>query len=166
MTRPDEARGLVTWALGTFHATIFVLVGVLILYTRDALAPLLSSLNTLAGLGLFAVLWATTFVTTARALRGLELGAPGTESALLRRTFRFGAANGMLFLAVVGLVLGVGASVAAGSFPFFLFAAPFALVVAAAVGGVVGLIFGLVDLALLRIVSALVETGAAPQLAP
>ena len=64
---------LVTWSLATFHATAFVLAIVLFAYSRDALGAGLSGLNTFVGLGLFMALWATTYLTTSQALKGLDL---------------------------------------------------------------------------------------------
>ena len=147
---------LLTWSLATFHTTVFVLAIVLLAYSGGGLGQALSGLNTFAGLGLFVALWATTYVTTARALNGLDIIRSARDRARYgRRVFRFGAANGMSFLAI----LGVGALVTAvantragqvGSGILFptLFIAPIALVVSAAVGGTVGVLFGLIDRAM------------------
>jgi hypothetical protein len=147
---------LVTWSLATFHATAFVLVIVLFVYSRDALGAGLSGLNTFVGLGLFLALWATTYATTSRALRGLDLIMSIRDRARYpRRTLRWGAANGMAFLAILGLVAVITAisntrpgQVASGILFPALFIAPIALVVSAAVGGAVGALFGIIDLAL------------------
>jgi len=147
---------LVTWSLATFHATAFVLAIVLFAYSRDALGGGLSSLNTFVGLGLFVALWATTYLTTSRALRGLDLISSVRDRGVYpRRTLRWGAANGMSFLAILGAVAIVGAiastrpgQVASGILFPALFIAPIALVVSAAVGGAVGALFGIIDLAL------------------
>src|SRR5712691_2674392 len=96
---------LLTWSLATFHATVFVLAIVLFVYSRGVLGAGLSGLNTFAGLGLFVALWATTYVTTSRALEGLDLvGSARDRAGYARRAFRWGAANGMAFLAILGLV--------------------------------------------------------------
>jgi hypothetical protein len=147
---------LLTWSLATFHTTVFVLAIVLFAYSRGALGPALSGLNTLAGLGLFVALWATTYLTTARALAGLDLiGSAGDRGGYGRRAFRWGAANGMSFLAVLGIVALLVAvantrpgQVGSGILLPALSIAPIALVVSAAVGGVVGVLFGIIDLAL------------------
>jgi hypothetical protein len=147
---------LVTWSLATFHATVFVLAIVLFVYSRDALGAGLSGLNTFVGLGLFVALWATTYVTTSRALEGLDLiGSARDRSGYARRAFRWGAANGMAFLAVLGIVAVLVAvsntrpgQVASGILFPALFIAPIAFVVSAAVGGIVGAIFGIIDLGL------------------
>ncbi len=153
----DPPQRLVTWALATFHATLFVVASVLFAYTRGGLGSLLANLNTLVGLGLFAALWATTFLTTQRALEGIDVLGTMDDRAFVRRVFRWGAANGMAFLAVLAVVFLVGslAAIPAGSGPGFLlfaaFAAPFALVVSAAVGGAVGAVLGVIDLGLVRL---------------
>ena len=150
---------LLTWSLATFHTTVFVLVIVLFAYSGGGLGGALGGLNTFAGLGLFVALWATTYVTTARALRGLDLiGSARDRGGYGRRAFRWGAANGMSFLAILGIVA-IAAAVAntrpgqvtSGILIPALFIAPIALVVSAAVGGVVGVIFGIVDLGLFAV---------------
>ena len=86
---------LLTWSLATFHTTVFVLVIVLFAYSGGGLEGALGGLNTFAGLGLFVALWATTYVTTARALRGLDLiGSARDRGGYGRRAFLWGAANG------------------------------------------------------------------------
>jgi hypothetical protein len=150
---------LLTWSLATVHTTVFVLVIVLFAYSGGGLGGALGGLNTFAGLGLFVVLWATTYVTTARALRGLDLiGSARDRGGYARRAVRWGAANGMSFLAILGIVAIVVAisntrpgQVASGILIPALFIAPLALVVSAAVGGVVGAIFGIIDLGLFAV---------------
>ena len=150
---------LVTWSLATFHATLFVLVIVLFAYRGGGLGGALGGLNTFAGLGLFVALWATTYLTTSRALKGLDLiGSARDRRAYPRRAFRWGAANGMSFLAVLGVVALVVAvantrpgQVGSGILFPALFIAPIALVVSAVVGGAVGLFFGMIDLGLFAV---------------
>jgi hypothetical protein len=150
---------VVTWSLATFHTTVFVLVIVLFAYSGGGLGGALGGLNTFAGLGLFVALWATTYVTTARALRGLDLiGSARDRGGYGRRAFRWGAANGMSFLAILGIVALAAAvantrpgQVGSGILLPTLFIAPIALVVSAAVGGVVGVIFGIIDLGLFAV---------------
>ena len=147
---------LVTWSLATFHATAFVLAIVLFAYSRDALGAGLSGLNTFVGLGLFMALWATTYLTTSQALKGLDLiGSARDRGGYPWRALRWGAANGMSFLAILGVVAVVTAisntrpgQVASGILVPALFIAPIALVVSAAVGGAVGAFFGIIDLVL------------------
>ena len=146
---------LVTWALATFHATVFVLVIVLFAYSGGGLGAALSGLNTFVGLGLFGVLWATTYFATARALRGVDLIASAGRRGYAWRAFRWGAANGMSFLAVLGVVAVVAAigntqpgQVVSGILVPALFIAPIALIASAAVGGAVGALFGMIDLGL------------------
>ena len=147
---------LVTWSLATFHATVFVLAIVLFAYSRGALGAGLSGLNTFVGLGLFVALWATTYLTTSRALADLDLiGSARDRRGYPRRALRWGAANGMSFLAILGIVAVLTAiantqpgQVTSGILFPALFIAPIALIVSAAVGGVVGALFGIIDLAL------------------
>jgi len=150
---------LVTWSLATFHATAFVLAIVLFVYSRDALGAGLSGLNTFVGLGLFVALWGTTYVTTSRALKGLDLLTSERDRTVYAgRAPRCGAANGMAFLGILGAVAVVAAvlntrpdQVGLGILFPAVFIAPIAFVVSAAVGGAVGALFGIVDLALFAI---------------
>ena len=147
---------LVTWSLATFHATTFVLAIVLFAYSGGGLGGALSGLNTFVGLGLFVALWATTYFTTSKALAGLDLiGSARDRDGYVRRTLRWGSRNGMAFLSILGIVALFAAvsntrpgQVASGILFPALFVAPIALVVSAAVGGAVGVIFGFIDLAL------------------
>src|SRR6266850_7565762 len=100
-----SATKLVTWALATFHATVFVLIIVVGAYSGGGLGAALGGLNTFVGLGLFVALWATTYLTTSRALKGLNLiASAGDRGSYPRRALRWGAANGMLFLAILGVI--------------------------------------------------------------
>lgn len=147
---------LLTWALATFHATVFVLAIVLFGYSGGGLGGALGGLNTFVGLGLFVALWATTYLTTSRALAGLDLIGSGRDRGRYpRRALRWGAANGMSFLAILGVVAIVTAiantrpgQVTSGILFPALFILPIALIVSAAVGGAVGALFGIIDLGL------------------
>lgn len=150
---------LVTWTLATFHATAFVLPIVLGAYLGGGLGVALGGLNTFVGLGLFVTLWVTTYVTTAKALEGLDvIGTARDRDRYVRRTLRWGSRNGMAFFAVLGVVFLLAAIFATrpdqratGILGPALFVVPIALVVSAAVGGAVGLVFGFIDLALFAV---------------
>ena len=150
---------LVTWSLATFHATVFVLVIVLFGYRGGGLGGALGGLNTFVGLGLFLALWATTYLTTSRALRGLDLiGSARDRGRYPRRALRWGAANGMSFLAILGIVAigtAIGTTrpgqVTSGILFPALFILPIALAVSAVVGAAVGTVFGMIDLGLFAI---------------
>jgi len=167
----DSAMKLVTWSLATFHATVFVLVIVLFGYSGGGLGAALSGLNTFVGLGLFVALWATTYLTTSRAVKGLDLVRSSRDrSRYPRRALRWGAANGMSFLAILGVVAIVAAisntrpgQVPSGILFPALFIAPIALVVSAGVGGTVGALFGMIDLGLFAL-AGLAEQEADPKI--
>ena len=146
------------WSLATFHASAFVLLIVFFLYSRDALGPALGGLNTLLGLALFVALWATTYFTTCRALEGLDLLSEDDRGLFARRAFRWGAANGIAFLGVLGVVLIASAVFVSPTVLLpVLFVAPFALVISAVVGAVVGAVFSAIDLALLAVARAALD---------
>ncbi len=150
---------LLTWSLATFHTTVFVLVIVLFAYSGGGLGGALGGLNTFAGLGLFVALWATTYLTTSRALKGLDLIASARARAGYPfRALRWGAANGMSFLVILALAAVIGGiastrpeQVVSGILIPALFISPIALVVSAAFGGAVGAFFGMIDLALFAV---------------
>ena len=169
LSQDGGAARLIVWALATFHASAFVLVLVLVLYSRGALSGILGGLNTLVGFAIFLALWATTWYATRRALETLswaEAGASGGEAVFVRRALRWGGVNGVLFLAVLGcaqLALAlVQALSGAGQFvpfgiAFAVLGAPFAFVF----GAFVGVVLATLDLVLLsaarRIVSYCLE---------
>jgi hypothetical protein len=163
----DRGERTIIWAFATFHAALFVLVIVLVAYRGGGLGPALQELNTAVGLGLFVALWATTFVTTGKALRGLGLGAPARidDLAFTAAAIRWGAINGVMFLGILAVVF-LGGSAAthfddllqALRGPTVVQSAAFlvgGLIVASAVamiaGGLIGLIFAGIDLFLLGI---------------
>jgi len=150
---------MLEWALATFHTSLFILSLVFFLYGSGVLGNLLSSLNTLAGFGLFGLLWLTTWWTTRRAIGSLVPGW-GKGGDFCVRTVRFskalykgtiwGAANGLLFFC--GLVLAVLASLerqvsisSPQTFGVLLSYVLLAGTAAAAFGGAVGLVLAVVD---------------------
>lgn len=167
-TTNADLDALVVWALATFHASLFMLVALLFLYWQDVLRNILPSLNTAVGLGLFIVLWGTTWWTTRIALAGVT-----QDGDLIPRALRWGGVNGLLFLSV--LVTGVGVSAALGQ-PAQLFGALFGVffflmigsLFAFVIGAVVGTVLGVIDLSLLRIARRLAvgATDTAPTRSP
>jgi hypothetical protein len=154
---------LVVFALGTFHAAALIVALVLVLYAAGGLAPLLSSLSTIAGLALFSALWLTTVWSTHRTLRGAFTVAPWTSvplSTMIPRAAWRGGVNGVAFLACLGVILAISSAfngdVGVVGFGFAIFAtigAAFAFVV----GLVLGLVFAVVDLALVSATRAILN---------
>src|SRR4029077_12602926 len=102
-----ERNQLVVFALGTFHAAGLIVALVLALYAAGGLAPILSSLSTLAGLSLFSALWLSTVWSTHRTLRGAFTVAPWTSVPLgimIPRPAWRGGITGVGSLACLGLV--------------------------------------------------------------
>jgi hypothetical protein len=155
-TQRADLDALIVWALATFHASLFLLVALLFLYWQDVLRHMLPNLNTAVGLGLFVILWSTTWWTTRLALAGVT-----RDADVIRRAVRWGGVNGVLFLSI--LIAGAGVSAALGE-PAQLFGALFGVffflvigsLFAFAIGGVVGTVLGLIDVALLRTARGLV----------
>lgn len=158
-----ERNQLVVFTLGTFHAAGLIVALVLALYAAGGLAPLLSSLSTIAGLALFSALWLTTVWSTHRTLRGAFTVAPWTSVPLgimIPRAAWRGGINGVAFLACLGLILLVSSAfngdvgvVGFGALIFATVGAAFAFVI----GLVLGLLFACVDLALVTATRAIVN---------
>ena len=154
---------LVVFTLGTFHAAVLIAALVVTLYARGGLAPLLSSLSTIAGLALFSALWLATLWSTGRTLRGAFTVAPWTSVPLgimIPRAAWRGGVNGVVFLACVGVILAIS-SAFNGDAGVVGFGALIFLTVGAAVAFVIGLALGLlfagVDLALIRATRAILD---------
>jgi len=163
---PGDDNNLVAWALGTFHASILIVVAVLILHAAGGLGSLLSSLNTPTGLALFAALWATTTWSARRTLRDafepdlrVVMGAPD----LIWRAIRDGALNGVVFLACLAIILAISAVATGngGSILIFIYGAPFIAVIGTAIAAVIGALIGLcylaIDLTLIAATRALLR---------
>lgn len=167
-----QGERLVIWAFATFHAAAFVLVLLLLVYRGGGLGKALQGLNTAVGLGLFLALWTTTYVATRGALRGLGLDAPAQidAGALTARALRWGALNGVMFLAVLALVVPGGYAIthlsdvvqalrgptAVQSTLFVLGGLVVSGTVALVVGALIGLLLSGVDLFLLGMAARIV----------
>jgi hypothetical protein len=155
--------GLVVFALGTFHAAVLIAALVLVLYAADGLVPVLGSLSTVAGLALFGALWLTTVWSTHRTLRGAFTVPPWTSlplDTMLSRASVGGGLNGIAFLALLGVVLGISSAFNGDTgvigYGFLIFAtigAAFAFVI----GLVLGLLFAGIDLALVTATRAILD---------
>lgn len=151
------------WVLGTFHSATLVALLVRFAYPGGGLQFPLSSLNTLAGLALYLVLWATTLFTTKRALAGLDWlsDRPTEMGAFYGRALRWGAANGLVFFVVIGIAQFVNVVAAGGALTIqavmfgTLFVASFGSAVASVIGGLIGVALGALDIAALRVARSL-----------
>jgi hypothetical protein len=150
------------WMLGTFHTVVLGVALLLLAYPGGGLGSLLSSLSTLSGIALFIALWGTTLFCTRNALAGLDWLSDDAHvmGAFFWRAMRWGAANGMLFLvALIAMQLVSAATTPATRGNFQLGGALFAVLLygsfgtifAAAIGAVVGVTLGALDIAALRI---------------
>lgn len=161
----DRGERLVVLAFATFHATSFVLIGVLIAYRGGGLGQTLQGLNTVVGLGLFIALWVTTYIATRNALQGIDVssGARIDGDALIRGAFRWGGLNGVMFLLVLasGLLVANMRIQAENVMQTVLFAfaalVP-ASVVAFLIGALVGVLFAGVDLILLGVAARILRS--------
>jgi hypothetical protein len=176
MSEPARDDRLLAWGLATFHAAGFVLLLVTLLHVAGGLGSALGSLNTVVGLGLYAVLWVTAWWAARQAVRGLRLAEPDRPIAgweLLGRGFLWGGVNGAVFWLVL-LALLVIQSLAGGTtrdpvslglalVSFLVLFLGIGVGVAFAVGGLVGLLFATVDWTALALAHALWRAGAAGQ---
>jgi hypothetical protein len=157
-----ERDRLITWALGTFHAGALLVAATLVLHATGNLAALLSGLSTAVGLALFGALWGTTIWSTHRTLAGvigtsLATTVP-TGRLLIRATLR-GGVNGILFLALAGIIVAVPTILSSpgGILFLILFLATSGLIGAFVVGCLVGLLFASIDLMLFASARALLR---------
>jgi hypothetical protein len=151
---PDNGR-LITFSLGTFHAVMFLVAAVLVLHLANALVGVLTSLNTLTGLVLFAALWATTTWSTGRVLRDVgdvRVSFSAPIGAVVVRAVWAGARNGVLFLACAAVILALSALATGQGDSIIgfvlggLFFVPVGLLAAAMIGAILGLVFAAIDL--------------------
>jgi len=164
-----DQSGLLAWALGTFHACVLGLVLLLLLYPGGRLGQTLAGLETVTGLLLFIALWATSVWTTRRAVAdGVWLSTTPTDrAAFFGQALRWGAATGVLFLAELGaiflvrtLIVAPGAIMSAGVLGLAGFAAfaSIGMLFAFAIGAVVGVTLGGLDLVALSLARSFVQS--------
>jgi hypothetical protein len=166
MIETPRVTGLLWWVLGSFHTSVFGLALLLLLYPRGGFGATLGSLSTLSGLAIFLALWATTLGTTRRALKGLNWldDDPAQMAVFFRRALRWGGVNGLLFLIALGAILFLSAlitapgSITRPALTFVGFIFWIGLVVSYAVGAIVGVTLGALDIAALRIARAVINS--------
>lgn len=162
MSQAPRINGLVEWMLGTFHTSVVGLALLLLLYPRGGFGATLQGLSTLTGLAIFVALWATTIFTTRRALSGLNWleDDPAQMAIFFRRALRWGGVNGVLFLAALGVILLLNTvltargSITSPAVTVFAFIGAIGIVVSYAIGAVVGVTLGVLDIAALRVARA------------
>lgn len=155
----DDTR-LSDWALATFHTTIFVTIALTILYIGGGLGDLLASLNTLLGLAGFGIFWLLTWWTTRQAVQRISWAGvddPIPFGRIVAYSAQWGGISGALILlailvVVVAFLLVTDPVELVSDAWFLALAAMVASLVAFIVGAVVGVLFALVDSALLVIV--------------
>jgi hypothetical protein len=148
MPSSEDRSRLADWAVGTYHATAFVLVLLVVLYRAGGLGTSLETLNTFLGLAFFGVLWLTTWLTTRQMLRS---ASPVSPLRWLGIGLVWGALNGVLFLAGVFALLFLTQlpSTGFGSVQQVAFV-PIPAAIAFFVGAIVGLALAAIDLVLLE----------------
>jgi len=156
-TRPVS---LVTWTLATFDTALFVLLGVLAAHASGDLAGLLAGLNTLVGVAVFCYLWAL-FVLAVRWVNGRVALGDTPFRTLVLHGVAAGSVTGVAFLlglfavALVPTIQSGGVRLQAVLVVLLIGAG-----VAAVVGGVVGLVASLLDIAVYGLAGYLLpDTG-------
>jgi hypothetical protein len=175
MAKPRESP-LLAWALGSFHASFFVLILILVLVTRGGLGSILSGLNTLMGFALFGLLWTLAWWATRRGLKGFDFSNLDELdlTGLLGRSLKWGGVAGVLVLLGLALVVAVNAlAELAGILTSLttsrdtqtavavvgLIATPIAAIVAYIIGTLIGGILGTVDAMAVMAVRALLRAS-------
>jgi len=172
---PDQTwlRRTLTWSLASFHAAFLFAALIALLYAGGGLGGLLASLNTLLGLGLYALFLLNTWWTTGRATRGLDWVALADPWAPLDHFWRivlWGGVNGLLLFlvllaAIVGsslLLLVSGRGQPVQLLPFVLTVGAVGSAVAFVAGALAGVFFALLDSALLVLAGWWLSRATAP----
>ncbi|GGM42205.1 hypothetical protein [Haloarcula argentinensis] len=156
-TRP---MSLVTWTLATFDTALFVLLGVLAAHTSGGLADLLAGLNTLVGVAVFCYLWAL-FVLAVRWVHGrVALDSAGVSTLALHGAAAGSVAGVVFLLGLLAVVLVPTLQSGGVRLQAVLLVLLIGAGVAAVVGGVVGLLASLLDIAVYGLAGALLpEAG-------
>lgn len=144
-----EDDPLLAWGLASFHAAALLVVPLWLahLVAPVAVGDLLGGLDTRVGLGLYLVLWGTTWYSNRRYLAA---GAFETPTRTLKTGATWGAVTGLPLLG--GVVLAVFFATNPAFAALLLVAGG---VVAPLVGGVVGVVFAGVDIVLVRVAGRL-----------
>jgi hypothetical protein len=142
------------YGVAAFNVSVVTAALLLMVHWRGWLAVFLGSLGTLAGSMLFAWLWLTTWWCTRRGLRSLRLlepGSPPPADDFVCRCLVWGGINGVLFLLGSIIVLGFSARDPLRVLLFLLATVlpVLPIPVAFLIGGCIGLVCSLIDLALL-----------------
>jgi hypothetical protein len=157
---------LTAWALATVDVTLFVSLAVLVAHASGALGDLLGGLNTVLGIALFAYLWLLVGLAVRWVLAGASLGETRLRTLALRGVAA-GAVSGVTFLLGVVLVVVVPRVFTTTLEPLSAaLITLFGVVLAAPVGALLGLAFGLLDVGFFRLagyaVPARGESATAP----
>lgn len=152
MDRRRDPALIVGWALAAFHSTTLVVMLVTLLYLWAPVGELLAGLQTVVGLALYLVLWATTLWTNKHWPRDTRLTIDGTainSSSFLRTSFKWGGVTGSVFFIALVILAVAAQTVPTSLFPLVIVL--IGVIVAFVIGGITGCIFAFTDLALLRI---------------
>ena len=141
---------LVARSLATLHTALLVALLVTGLYLAGPLGDLLSGLDTLVGLALYGCLWASTWWTTRRWLA--EIDEDADLPAAVGTGVKWGGVDGVLFFwAIFAIAIVPTLGFRVGAIPFFLLALGVGSLFALGIGGFVGCIFALLDVAVFRV---------------
>lgn len=173
---PAEVR-VAAWALGTMHAALLTLVGVLLFYSGGTLGQDLEGLNTAAGLGLYALLWAISLSATLGSLRRIGHDPYAPAGRVVGAGALWGGFAGAVFLLLLAAVAafvvlvvaaadGKAADLTLGDLGVVAVAVPAFGVIGggfAFIGGaIVGTLVTVVDIAVLGMALTLID-GPAPR---
>jgi hypothetical protein len=167
------------WGLATFHATVFVVILIMVLYKARGLSSGLQALNTALGLVLFGMLWLTTWWTTREVVRATRWIGRWSWSSTWRTSpcghvaplqwlglgMLWGGVNGVLFVTGAGIVVVLALLPVGGGGLLLAVVAIHVLLplaVAFVVGAVVGLVLAVVDLAVLKTAGWMIRTCTHP----
>jgi len=142
------------WSLATFHTVSFVALAVVATHVNGSLKDALGRLDTATGMAAFMVFWVLTFFSSRAGLRKMMPNDNAPTVSVVFQTTIAGGWNGtgiFASLIVVSLVSGFASRgvAAIGFLPVQFLVAVIGMLLAFAIGSIIGLAYGLIDALLL-----------------
>ena len=144
--------------MSAFRTVTFTIATVFSFHLLGTLRESLATLNTIAGFAAFAILWITTLAATHAGRRHYRQrqASPTYSPSHLESTTIAGALNGACVYAALSIAAGVAAHTPQAIAAIAVFSV-LGVVVASAIGGFVGIVYGAGEACLLRVSRALVD---------
>ena len=147
LNRPSDRLALCGMAM--FHTVVLVTILITGLHFNDSLGHALGSLSPATGLGLFCLLWITTWWSTRKYVRRLgdflDLAVKTPVNEIVHKAGSGGAINGLLFSVVLAVIVAIAMGQVLVIGLFF-----WGFLLALMIGLLIGIIFGVLEWDLFR----------------